>query len=131
MTAPRTAEADHKGSVTIGEGVIVHGTITATGRALVFGSLDGELTAGEVLIGPSGRVAGRLTADIVDIHGDGPKEVTAWKSLVVRATGRLSGKIQYARLDVESGGTLDGELIPLAEPSPNVADVSAATGTAL
>ncbi len=101
---------------------MVHGTVTATGRALVHGSLDGDLTAGEVLIGPAGRVAGRLTADVVDIHGDGPRELTAWKSLTIRATGRLSGKIQYARLEVESGGALDGELIPIAEPSADTTE---------
>lgn len=110
------SDADHKGSVTIGEGVTMHGTITATGRATVYGAIDGELTAGDVLIGPSGRVSGRITADVVDIHGDGPAQLTAWKSLIVRATGRLSGTIHYARLEVEPGGALDGELIPLGEP---------------
>ena len=119
------SEADHKGSVTIGEGVIVHGTITATGRATVYGSLDGEVTASDVLIGPSGRITGRLTADTVDIHGDGPAEVTAWQSLTVRATGRLNGTIHYARLEVEPGGVVDGELIPLAD-SPSEPSVASA-----
>ena len=102
----------------------MHGNITATGRALVHGSLDGELTAGEVLIGPAGRVAGRLTADIVDIHGSGPRELTARTSLTVRSTGRLSGKIQYARLEVEAGAALDGELTPLAVHTPDGAVLS-------
>ena len=119
------AEADSKGSVTIGEGVIVHGTITAMGRATVYGSLDGEVTASDVLIGPSGRITGRLTADTVDIHGEGPAELTAWQSLTVRATGRLNGVIHYARLEVEPGGVVDGELIPLAD-SPSEPSVSSA-----
>jgi len=108
-------DADHKGNITIGEGVTVHGTIVAVGRALVYGTLDGAVTAREVLIGLEGRVAGRLTAEVVDISGDGPHEVTAYKSLTVRATGRVSGTIQYARLEVEPGGELDGELIPLTD----------------
>ncbi len=108
-------DADHKGSITIGEGVSIHGTIVATGRALVYGTLDGEVTASEVLIGPEGRVAGRLTAGVVDIYGSGPHEVTAYKSLTVRASGRVSGTIQYSRLEVEPGGELDGDLVPLTD----------------
>ena len=101
----------------------MNGTITAPEKAIVYGSLDGEVTAREVLIGPNGRIAGRLTAAVVDIHGDGPDELTAWQSLTVRATGRLSGTIHYARLEVEPGGIVDGELIPIdaASASPGLA----------
>jgi cytoskeletal protein CcmA (bactofilin family) len=120
------ADADQKGSITIGEGVTVHGTVVATGRALVYGSLDGDVTASEVVIGPDGRVAGRLTAEVVDIYGDGPQEVTAYKSLTVRASGRVSGTIQYARLEVEPGGELDGELVPLTDAALAAAGFPAA-----
>ncbi len=118
---PRMPDADHKGSITIGEGVSVHGTIVATGRATVYGALDGEVTASEVLIGPDGRISGRLTAEIVDIYGDGPHEVTAYKSLTVRSSGKVSGTIQYARLEVEPGGELDGELVPLTDAALSAA----------
>jgi cytoskeletal protein CcmA (bactofilin family) len=116
-SSSRMSEASSKGSVTIGEGVVIHGTIEASGKATVFGTLDGELTASEVVIGPVGRVAGRLTADVVDVQGEGPKELTARRSLVVRSSGRVSGNIRYGRLEVEPGAALDGTLIPVVEPS--------------
>lgn len=106
-----------KGSVTIGEGVVVHGTITAPGKATVFGVFDGELSASEVLIGRSGRVAGRLIADIVEVQGEGPEQLTARQSLTVRSTGHVSGTVRYGRLEVEPGGAIDGTLVPVVEQS--------------
>jgi len=55
--------------------------------------------------------------DSAEIYGTIEGELTVRKQLVVHATGRLSGKIRYARIKVEEGAELSGE-ISVLEKSP-------------
>lgn len=112
------------GDLTLGPGVTLTGTVTVPGRAVIHGTVEGGLSAREVLVGPEGRVSGTLEADTVELQGEGPATLTARSALVVRATGRVTGTVRYGRLEVEPGGVLQGDLAPLA--SPAAADPSAA-----
>jgi len=101
------------GDLSLGAGVTLTGTVAVPGRAVIDGTLEGTLTAREVLVGPAGKVSGTLEADTVELQGEGPATLTARVSLVVRSTGRVSGTVRYGRLEVEPGGQLQGDLAPL------------------
>jgi cytoskeletal protein CcmA (bactofilin family) len=101
------------GDLTLGLGVTLTGTVTVPGRAVIHGTLEGALTAQDVVVGPEGRVSGTLEADTVELQGEGPATLTARTALVVRATGRVTGTVRYGRLEVEPGGLLQGDLAPL------------------
>lgn len=101
------------GDLTVGPGVSLTGTVVVPGRAAILGTLDGTLTAREVLVGPDGKVSGALEADTVELQGEGPATLTAKVSLVIRASGRVTGTVRYGRLEVEPGGVLQGDLAPL------------------
>jgi cytoskeletal protein CcmA (bactofilin family) len=101
------------GDLTLGSGVTLTGTVTVPGRAVIHGTLEGALTARDVLVGPEGRVSGTLEADTVELQGEGPATLTARTALVVRASGRVTGTVRYGRLEVEPGGLLQGDLAPL------------------
>jgi len=105
------------GDLTLGPGVTLTGTVSVPGRAVIHGTMEGALTARDVLVGPEGRVSGTLEADIVELQGEGPTALTARTALVVRATGRVTGTVRYGRLEVEPGGVLQGDLAPLASPA--------------
>ena len=105
------------GDLTLGSGVTLTGTVTVPGRAVIHGTLEGALTARDVLVGPEGRVSGTLEADTVELQGEGPATLTARTALVVRATGRVTGTVRYGRLEVEPGGLLQGDLAPLISPA--------------
>ncbi|MND08562.1 Polymer-forming cytoskeletal [compost metagenome] len=58
--------------------------------------------------------------DSAEIHGRLEGELTVRKQLVVHATGRVSGKIRYARIKVEEGAELSGEISVLDKaPAPS------------
>jgi cytoskeletal protein CcmA (bactofilin family) len=102
------------GDLTLGPGVTLSGTVSVPGRAVIHGTLDGTLTARDVLVGPEGRVLGVLEADSVELQGEGPATLTVRTGLVIRASGRVTGTVRYGRLEVEPGGLLQGDIAPLA-----------------
>ena len=57
-------------SIFIGEGVVFKGSIKAPNQAIISGKFDGELDARDVLIGASGVVTGKTTAQFLDVKGD-------------------------------------------------------------
>jgi len=61
--------ADSLESVVIGDGVVVKGAFTVPAKAVINGVIEGDLTAEEVLIGPTGRITGRVSAKLIDVRG--------------------------------------------------------------
>ena len=78
--------SDSLESVVIGDGVVVKGTFVVPSKAIVNGVIEGDLTAEEVLIGPTGKIS-----------------------------GRIAGKVHYSEIEIEKGGEIEGSLNQGAE----------------
>ncbi|HLX81805.1 MAG TPA: polymer-forming cytoskeletal protein [Burkholderiales bacterium] len=76
----------------------------------VEGRIEATLDARVLHIADKGVFCGTVAVDSAEIHGRLEGELTVRKQLVVHATGRLSGKIRYARIKVEEGAELSGEI---------------------
>jgi cytoskeletal protein CcmA (bactofilin family) len=97
-------------SVVIGDGVVVKGTFSVPAKAVINGVIEGDVTAQEVLVGPTGRVTGRVSAQIIDVRGVLNNTTVSEQSLIIRATGKVSGKVQYKEIEIEKGGQIEGAL---------------------
>ena len=86
-------QSDTLESVVIGDGVVVKGAFTVPSKAVINGVIEGDLTAEEVLIGPTGRITGRVSAKVIDVRGQLHNTIVSEKSLIVRTTGKIVGKI--------------------------------------
>ena len=58
--------------------------------------------------------AGTVGIDVAEIHGRFEGELTARKTLVIHATGKVSGKIRYGKLHIEEGGEVSGDVGSIA-----------------
>jgi len=76
----------------------------------VEGRIEATLDARVLEITEKGVFNGTVAVDNAEIHGKLEGELTVRKQLVVHSTGRVSGKIRYARLKVEEGAELSGEI---------------------
>ena len=56
---------------------------------------------------------GTIAVDNAEIHGRFEGELTVRKQLVIQGTGKVSGKIRYAKIKVEEGAELSGDLAVL------------------
>lgn len=102
--------SDTSASLIVGEGVLAKGTFQVPGRAIVNGTLEGELVAKDIVIGPTGRGVGKFTAETGDIRGEVHETIITTKSLVVRSTGRITGNVMYREIEIEKGGNVQGGL---------------------
>jgi cytoskeletal protein CcmA (bactofilin family) len=83
----------------------------------VEGRIEATLDARVLEITEKGVFNGTVAVDNAEIHGKLEGELTVRKQLVVHGTGRVSGKIRYARIKVEEGAELSGEISVLDRAS--------------
>lgn len=109
------AEVTVKGLLVVGEGVSLKGTFSVPEKAVISGTLEGELTAKEINVLQTGIVRGKIVADVVDISGQVFDSLISKRSLFVRSSGVLTGTVKYAELEIEKGGRLEGQLDRFSE----------------
>lgn len=115
------ADNNPKGSLFVGEGVVVRGTFEVPEMAVVAGLVEGELNTREVLVDTSGIVNGRINAQVVEVRGEVTQGLNVTNHLNVRSSAKITGLTQYAEMSVEKGAKLSGELrlIDSSAPSGN------------
>ena len=84
---------------------------------VVEGRIEATLDSRVLQIAPNGTFCGSVAVDTAEIHGKLEGELTVRKQLVIHSTGKVSGKIRYAKIKVEEGAELAGE-ISMMERSP-------------
>ncbi len=124
---------DAPGNLTIGEGVKVVGQLVVPGLAVINGTLQGELQADELLVGPKGSLSGQVRVRTADVHGSTHETLEASEFLCVRSTGRVNGQARYGEIEIEKGGVIRGAISPASEApqaAPLALPVSAAAPSA-
>ena len=84
--------------------------VTDCDTLVVEGRIEATLDARLMQVAQSGTFCGTVAVDIAEIHGRVEGDLTVRKQLVLHATGKVSGKIRYARIKVEEGAELAGEI---------------------
>jgi cytoskeletal protein CcmA (bactofilin family) len=51
-----------------------------------------------------------VSAQIIDVRGVLNNTTVSEHSLIIRAPGKVSGKVQYKEIDIEKGGQIEGAL---------------------
>lgn len=100
-----------KGCVWVGEGVVIKGDVSLPGTITVDGTVEGTVTARELLVGTSGHVAGSVSVATADIRGSIGRSIRAEEHITLRATGRVEGNLVYRSLEIERGGVVEGEIL--------------------
>ncbi len=101
----------------VGRDINMSGTIAACDLLHVEGRMEATLVDGKLIeISETGVFIGKATVDVAEIAGHFEGELTVRDRLILRATGRVSGVIRYARLEIELGGEVTGTLVAGVEP---------------
>lgn len=108
------------GSIMIGEGVTVSGKFIVPGRAVINGSLDGELQAEELLVGAQGKIVGNVKVRRADVYGEVHDTLLASEHLIIRTSGRVNGNASYGEIEIERGGLVQGAVLPARGGAPDV-----------
>jgi cytoskeletal protein CcmA (bactofilin family) len=113
------AEDRKEAKLTVGPDIKMKGVeVSDCDTLVVEGRIEATLDSRVLQIAEHGVFSGTVAVDSAEIHGRLEGELTVRKLLVVHATGRVSGKIRYARIKVEEGAEVTGELGVLDRAPP-------------
>ncbi|MGA8051661.1 MAG: polymer-forming cytoskeletal protein [Burkholderiales bacterium] len=118
---PAKAGAKGEAKLIVGPDIKMKGVeITDCDTLAVEGRIEATLDARVLQIAEQGTFSGTVAVDVAEIHGRLEGELTVRKQLVIHSTGKVSGKIRYAKIKVEEGAELAGE-IAMLEQQPGAA----------
>ena len=119
--APLKSEERKEAKLVVGPDIKMKGVeVNDCDTLQVEGRIEATLDARVLHIAEKGVFSGIVAVDSAEIYGTVEGELTVRKQLVVHATGKLSGKIRYARITVEEGAEISGE-ISMLDKSPAAA----------
>ena len=84
---------------------------------IVEGQVEATVNSKAMQIAKPGTLKGVAVIEVAEIDGEFSGELTAHAKLIMRSTGRVSGKIRYGRLIVADGGELSGDVQRIEPPS--------------
>ena len=95
----------------VGREICLSGEIKTCEKLVVEGKVEADLSDSQSLeISEPGLFRGNATVEDCEISGTFEGELTVTGLLTITPTGRVSGKIRYADLDVARGGRLSGDI---------------------
>jgi len=112
--------------LTVTRGITLRGEVAGCQRLTVEGQVEASLSDCQVLeVAEGGCFVGQATVEQADVRGRVEGELTVLGRLLVRATGRVSGRIRYQDLSIEQGGKLAGQIELLDAEAPVEAEAPA------
>jgi cytoskeletal protein CcmA (bactofilin family) len=120
---PRVAADERKeAKLVVGPQIKIKGVeISDCDTLVVEGRIEATLDSRVLEITEHGVFQGTIAVDNAEVHGRFEGELTVRKQLIIHATGRVSGKIRYAKIKVEEGAELTGEMQMLDKDRSTVA----------
>ncbi|MEE2970431.1 MAG: polymer-forming cytoskeletal protein [Pseudomonadota bacterium] len=116
----------------VGRDIALNGEIKSCDKLVVEGHVEANISDCRIIeIAEGGSFKGMAEIDTAEISGVFDGSITARELLVVRATGRITGKVRFGQLEIERGGEIAGDVQAYGPgearnaPTPIVADVPA------
>src|SRR5690606_37027619 len=109
-------------------GISLTGTLSGCARLVIEGHVQASLEDCQTLeVAEQGSFDGSAQVESCEVKGTVEGELTVRGRLVIRATGRVLGKVRYQDLHIEPGGELAGQIEAMEGPEPRAEAVPAQT----
>ncbi len=120
--ADARADERKEAKLVVGPQIKIKGVeISDCDTLVVEGRIEATLDSRVLEITEHGVFQGTIAVDNAEVHGRFEGELTVRKQLIIHATGKVSGKIRYAKIKVEEGAELAGEISVLEKAQSTVA----------
>ena len=111
MESDKKVDERKESKLVVGPDIKLKGVeISDCDTLVVEGRVDATLDARILEIAENGVFQGTIAVDQAEIRGRFEGEITVRKQLVILGTGKVSGKVRYAKIKVEEGAELSGEI---------------------
>jgi cytoskeletal protein CcmA (bactofilin family) len=94
----------------VGEGVVLNGTLEVPNKAMISGTINGDLKVHSLAVRITGKIEGKVVCQIADIAGHVKDDLRVNELLIIRAGSIISGHIYYKEIEIEKGAKIAGQL---------------------
>ncbi len=104
-------KTDRENVLTVGSNITVQGKVRGCDMLYIEGEADVKVAeCGALVVAESGRFHGNALVRTAEIAGLLTGNLVCTGRLVLRATGRIDGKVRYGALEIDTGGDLAGNI---------------------
>ena len=97
--------------LTVGRNIILNGEIKSCEKLVVDGTVEATLgEAQSIIISSSGHFKGNAEVNEADISGTFEGTLSSKSHLIIRKSGKIIGSLSYARITIEDGGQVIGNM---------------------
>jgi cytoskeletal protein CcmA (bactofilin family) len=113
--SPPDLSASGGSKLVVGPNIKMTGVeVTDCDTLIVEGHLEATLDSRLIQVGETGVLAGKASMDVAEIWGRLEGEFTIRQQLIIHPSGRVNGSIRYAKIRVEDGGEISGDISTLS-----------------
>ena len=110
----KKADERKESKLVVGHDIKIKGVeISDCDTLVVEGRVEATLDSRVLEIAEHGVFQGTIAVDHAEIRGRFEGEITVRKQLIVHSSGKVSGKIRYAKIKMEEGAEIAGDLAVL------------------
>ena len=107
----KKADERKESKLVVGHDIKIKGVeISDCDTLVVEGRVEATLDSRVLEIAEHGVFQGTIADDHAEIRGRFEGEITVRKQLIILGTGKVSGKVRYAKIKVEEGAELAGDI---------------------
>ncbi len=107
--AESKTDSQHR-KLMVGPGIRLKGEITDCDTLVVEGHVEVSAKSRLIEIAETGTIIGDIEVETADVSGRFDGNLNVNERLTIRSTGRVSGKIRYNTIEIESGGRISGDV---------------------
>jgi len=110
----KKADERKESKLVVGHDIKIKGVeISDCDTLVVEGRVEATLDSRVLEIAEHGVFQGTIAVDQAEIRGRFEGEITVRKQLILHASGKVSGKVRYAKIKIEEGAEIAGDLAVL------------------
>ena len=102
-------EDNNRASSSISDDILIDGNLETSGRVRIGGTVNGNVSAGDLVLEPQGTIKGRVTAEKAELRGNQKGKVVC-QQLMISSSAIVQGDINCKDLVVEFGAHLSGKV---------------------
>lgn len=135
--ASRTTGARSSAASIICNDMDIKGSINSEGALHIDGVVEGDVTAGDITIGATGKVIGEVKAEAVKVKGEVLGSIRA-RRVELETGARVEGDILHASLSIQPNAIFEGQVKHSEDPlktsgpkpaKPSSSDVSSSSAS--
>jgi len=107
---PQARERTPSGTLIVGQGIQVKGQVDSCRTLIVEGRVEASLAADTLDVRAEGRFKGSAEVENAEIAGSFDGTLMVRDLLTIKSGGRVSGTLRYARIHIETGGEIAGDV---------------------